>query len=275
MGQIQFQTKHSRLLKFICTLPLLGLVLAAEPIPWVLATPTVGIGWRSSSNWAGNDKHSGSQTYYDFGIDVFIKRDFRIYGTLNGTWRDDKQMFPNSYPAIPQTNEMSRDGQTRDYFQDLKLGVGYNVLGLTGIDNHLLFLNVGYIFRDLEKDWSYQRIKWDSDLITIELAGEHKRSPIQSFVGWINSGSWLYGLNYRIPRNGHQGFSDLGYDVKGWESEFYVGVSRDIISNTEFFVKATFGMSRFDETLQYTPTIKTKSRYVVWQLGLRGSPFAK
>ncbi|MDE7317730.1 MAG: hypothetical protein K2N12_08400 [Helicobacter sp.] len=254
-------------LKTLAIMPLLGYLFAAD-IPWLIAYPTLGLGVQESAQWAGNDKQRSTQTYYDLGADFLIKRDFKLHVSLAGSYANETQVYPNSHPTTPETMEFAREGQTRDNWNEVKLSVGYNLLGLMGANDHLLFLNVGYTFRNLEKNWEYRRIQWDYDLISIELEGQ---KDLQGLFG--TSAALLYGARYKIPTDGEQGYSGLGYDVKGWETELYIGAAKTLNNYIDFFAKITLGKSRFDETLQYTPAAKTKSHYGALQIGLRGNPF--
>ncbi|MDE7254710.1 MAG: hypothetical protein K2N54_00860, partial [Helicobacter sp.] len=55
--------------KFVGSLSLLACMFAAEQtaqsIPFVIVNPSLGFGFRNASQWAGNDKHSGSQLTYE------------------------------------------------------------------------------------------------------------------------------------------------------------------------------------------------------------------
>lgn len=252
--------------KFTIIMPLFGCLFAVD-LPWLVAYPTVGIGVQESAHYAGSDKQRSTQSHLEVGADFLIKRDFKFHISYIGS-RDGTRTYPNSYPATPETLEFEREGQTRDYGNEFKLSVGYNLLGLTAANDHLLFLNLGYIYRNLEKNWEYRRIEWDYGLISIELEGQ---KDLQRLFG--TSASLLYGARYKIPNNGEQGYSGLGYKVKGWETELYIGGTKTINNSMDFFAKITLGKSRFDETLQYTPAVKTKSHYGIVQIGLRGNPF--
>ena len=265
LEDINCKGKYMKICNIIKIMPLLGCLFAAD-LPWLVAYPTVGIGVQESAHYAGSDKQRSTQSNLEIGADFLIKRDFKLHISFIGS-RDGTHVYPNSYPATPETLEFAREGQTRDYGSESKLSIGYNLLGLTGANDHLLFLNIGYIYRSLEKNWEYRRIEWDYFLTSIELEGQ---KDLQGLFG--TSASLLYGVRYKIPSSGEQGYSGLGYKVKGWESELYIGGTKTINNSVDFFAKITLGKSRFDETLQYTPALKTKSHYGIVQIGLRGNP---
>ncbi|MDE6045396.1 MAG: hypothetical protein K2F85_07775 [Helicobacter sp.] len=254
-----------KIFKFAIIIPFFGCLFAAD-LPWLVAYPTLGIGVQESAHYAGSDKQRSTQSHLEVGADFLIKRDFKLHLSF-ASLHDGTRTYPNSYPATPEVLEFAREGQNHDYGRETKLSVGYNLLGLTGANDHLLFLNLGYIYRSLEKNWEYRRIEWDYGLISIELEGQ---KDLQGLFG--TSASLLYGVRYKIPDSGEQGYSGLDYKVKGWESELYIGGTKTINNSIDFFAKITLGKSRFDETLQYTPAVKTKSHYGIVQIGLRGNP---
>lgn len=92
-----------------------------------------------------------------------IKRDFKINTTFIGVgnFLSQPQLFADkqNYPRIPETDAFNRDGRVRDLVYDVKLSVGYNLLGLANIQNTMLFLNIGYAMRFLERDWGYNAME--------------------------------------------------------------------------------------------------------------------
>ncbi len=265
--------------KFIAALPLLGCLLAAEQttqsVPFIIANPSIGFGFRNISQWAGNDKHSGSQLTYELSGDLAFRRDLKVNLSYGGT--NDRKIYPNSFPTLSEIDDFPRDGQTRDSIQDFKLGIGYNVLSLTNTNDHLLYLNVHWIMRSVEKDWTYRHIDWSYDLASIGFEGESYIPRMQGFLGLItgSGSSFLYGANYKFPikSSGIHGFDGLYYKIRGYESEAYLGFSRNIGGNLDIFAKIAVGISRYGEHIQYTPSTKTKSHYTTVQFGIRGNPF--
>ncbi|MDE6977958.1 MAG: hypothetical protein K2O85_00105, partial [Helicobacter sp.] len=68
--------------KFVGILSLSACMFAAEQtmqsIPFVIANPSLGFGFRNTAQWAGNDKHSGSQLVYELGGDLAFRRDLKV-----------------------------------------------------------------------------------------------------------------------------------------------------------------------------------------------------
>lgn len=268
-----------KIAKFVGILPLVGCMFAAEQtaqsIPFVIANPSVGFGFRNASQWAGNDKHSGSQLTYELSGDLAFRRDIKVNLAYSGM--NDRKIYPNSFPTLSEMDDFPRDGQTRDSVRDFKIGIGYNVLSLTNTNDHLLYLNAHWITRNVEKDWTYRHIDWSYELVSIGLEGESYIPQVQGFLGLIagSGSSLLYGASYKFPikSSGFHGFDGLHYNIRGYESEAYVGFSRHIDGNFDIFAKIAVGISRYGEHIQYAPSTKTKSHYTAVQFGIRGNPF--
>lgn len=269
-----------KIAKIVGSLSLLGCMFAAEQaaqsIPLIVVNPSVGFGFRNTSQWAGNDKHRGSQLTYELSGDLAFRRDLKMNIALSGI-SGDRKLYPNRFPALLEADDFPRDGQTRDSVQDFKLGIGYNVLSLTTTNDHLLYLNAHWITRDIEKDWVYRHIDWGYELVSIGLEGESYIPQTQGFLGLImgSGSSFLYGASYKFPikSSGIHGFDGLRYKIRGYESEAYVGFSRHIDGNFDIFAKISVGISRYGEHIQYTPSTTTKSHYTTVQFGIRGNPF--
>ncbi len=265
--------------KFVGILSLSACMFAAEQtmqsIPFVIANPSLGFGFRNTAQWAGNDKHSGSQLVYELGGDLALRRDLKVNLSYSST--GDRKIYPNNFPSLSEIDDFPREGQTHDSMSDLRIGIGYNLLSLTNSNNHLLFLNAHWITRNVEKDWVYRHIAWSYELVSIGLEGESYIPQTPGFLGLItgSGSSLMYGASYKFPikSTGVHGFDGLRYQIRGYESEAYLGFSRNVGGNLDIFAKIAFGISRYGEHIQYTPSTKTKSHYTTVQFGIRGNPF--
>lgn len=252
-----------------------GFLYAADT-PWHIGIPHIGVGVMDSKSDINDKKNNSTSGYFEIGGENLIKRDFKLTGMFSGNWWNDPTMFSDqlNYPATPTNDAFNREGKVRDSWWDVKVSVGYNLLGLTNIQSSMLFLNVGYALRFLERDWGYNHIKWNYSYVPIELQGE---TYFSSLPAWFNSGkptSLLYGINYHFPFAGYQAYHiNTDYKVKGSRLEFYIGESVKINDRLDFFGKVTFSFSGFDENLQNMPTIKTYQSMSMVQFGLRGNPF--
>lgn len=252
-----------------------GFLYAADA-PWHIGIPHISAGVLDSRSYVNDKKTDSMSGYFEIGGENLIKRDFKLTGMFSGNWWNNPTMFSDklNYPATPTNDAFNREGKVRDSWWDVKVSAGYNLLGLTNIQSTMLFLNVGYAVRFLERDWGYSHIKWNYSYVPIELQGE---TYFSSMPTWLNGGrptSLLYGVGYHIPFAGYQAYHiDTDYQVKGSRFEFYIGESIKLNDRADFLVKGTFSFSNFDENLQNMPTMKTEQFMGMVQVGLRGNPF--